>query len=144
MIVKVVNKSAYPLPEYKTLGSAGFDLRANLQRSITIPSGRHSIIPTGLFMELPEGTELQIRPRSGLAAKNGVTVLNSPGTIDSDYRDEICIILVNFGDQPFEVNPGDRVAQGVLKKYEKAEFKVVEKLEEKNNRGGGFGSTGVE
>ena len=143
MMVKIVNKSGYPIPEYKTLGSAGFDIRANLTKSISILPGRRSIIPTGLYVEIPEGFEIQIRPRSGLAFKNGISVLNSPGTIDSDYRDEICVILINLGDQPFEVNPGDRIAQGVLAKYEKAEFEVVEELEQNNNRGGGFGSTGV-
>lgn len=142
--IKVINKSGNPIPEYKTPGSAGFDFRANLSRSISILPGRHAIIPTGLFVEIPEGMEIQVRSRSGLAAKNGVLVLNSPGTIDSDYRDEICIILANLGDQPFEVKPGDRVAQGILAKHEKAEFVVVEKLDESTNRGGGFGHTGVE
>lgn len=142
MIVKVINKSEYGLPEYKTPGSAGFDLRANLAGSISILPGQRRLIPTGLFMEFPKGTELQIRPRSGLAVKHGITVLNSPGTIDSDYRDEICVILINLGDQPFEINPGDRIAQGVLKAYEVAEFEAVENLSD-NSRGGGFGSTGV-
>lgn len=144
MIVKVINKSNNQLPEYKTPGSAGFDFRANIPRSMSILPGRHAIIPTGLYVEIPEGFEIQVRSRSGLAAKNGVLVLNSPGTIDSDYRDEICIILANLGDQPFEINPGDRVAQGVLVKHEKAEFMVVEKLDQDNNRGGGFGHTGIE
>lgn len=144
MIVKVVNKSGNQLPEYKTQGSAGFDFRANLSRSMSILQGRHAIIPTGLYVEIPEGFEIQVRSRSGLAAKNGVLVLNSPGTIDSDYRGEICIILANFGDQPFEVNPGDRIAQGILTKYEKAEFVAVEELDQNTNRGGGLGHTGVE
>lgn len=144
MIVKIINKSGFELPEYKTPGSAGFDFRANLSRSMSILPGRHAIIPTGLYVEIPEGMEIQVRSRSGLAAKHGVCVLNSPGTIDSDYRDEICIILANLGDQAFEINPGDRIAQGVLAKYEKAEFTVVEELEQSNNRGGGFGHTGVE
>ena len=142
-IVKIINKSKYDLPEYKTSGSAGFDFRANLARPMAILPGRRAIIPTGLFMELPEGTELQIRTRSGLAAKHGVIVLNSPGTVDSDYRDEVCIIIANLGDQIFEINPGDRIAQGVLKIYETVEFEVVEKLTEESNREGGFGSTGI-
>lgn len=141
--VKVINKSKYDLPEYKTPGSAGFDLHANVSRSMSILPGRWGIIPTGLFMELPEGTELQIRSRSGLAAKYGVFVLNSPGTIDCDYRDEICIILANFGDKPFEINPGDRIAQGVLSVYEIAVFEITDKLSEKNDRKGGLGSTGI-
>ena len=145
MIVKIINKSGFELPEYKTPGSAGFDFRANLSRSMSILPGRHAIIPTGLYVEIPEGMEIQVRSRSGLAAKHGVCVLNSPGTIDSDYRDEICIILANLGDQAFEINPGDRIAQGVLAKYEKAEFTVVEELDLVTyNRGGGFGHTGVE
>lgn len=141
--VKVINKSKYDLPEYKTPGSAGFDFHANVARSMSILPGRWAIIPTGLYVEIPNGYEMQVRSRSGLSAEKGVFVLNSPGTIDSDYRGEVCIILANFGDQPFQVNPGDRIAQGLLKKYEIAEFQLTEKLDETNDRGGGFGSTGV-
>lgn len=141
--VKIINKSKYDLPEYKTPGSAGFDFHSNLARAMSIPSGRWAIIPTGIYIELPEDHELQIRSRSGLAAKQGVFVLNSPGTIDSDYKDEICIILANFSDQPFEIKPGDRIAQGVLKKYEKAEWEVVDEFTRDDDRGGGFGHTGI-
>lgn len=141
--VKIINKSKYDLPEYKTSGSAGFDIHANVARTVSILPGRWGIIPTGLFMELPEETYLQILSRSGLAAKKGVFVLNSPGIIDSDYRDEICIIIANFGDQPFEINPGDRIAQGIISVYEKAEFVEVSELTKDNDRGGGLGSTGV-
>lgn len=141
--VKVVNKSKYDLPNYQTPGSAGFDFHANVARPTSILPGRWGIIPTGLFMELPENTYLQVVSRSGLAAKKGVFVLNSPGIIDSDYRDEICVILANFGDQPFEVNPGDRIAQGILSNYEVANFESTETLSEGGERVGGFGSTGI-
>lgn len=144
MKVKVINKSKYDLPEYKTPGSAGFDFHASLSKSLTILPGRRAIIPTGLFMELPKGTYLKVQSRSGLALRNGIFVLNSPGTVDSDYRDEICVILANFGDQPFEVKPGDRIAQGIISKYEVAEFEEVTELSKEEDRGGGFGHTGVE
>lgn len=141
--VKVVDKSKFGLPEYKTPGSSGFDFHANLTEDLTLLPGEWKLIPTGLFFEIPVGYEIQVRPRSGLAVKYGVFVLNSPGTIDSDYRGEVCIILANFGSQPFLIQPGDRIAQGVLSSYEVAEFEVVSILGDEFNRGGGFGSTGV-
>lgn len=141
--IKVVNKSKYSLPQYETPGSAGFDFHANVARSLSILPGRWGIIPTGLFMELPKGTYLQILSRSGLAAREGIFILNSPGIIDSDYRDEILIIVANFGSQPFEIKPGDRIAQGIISKYESVQFEEVQELSNENNRGGGLGSTGI-
>lgn len=143
MKVKVINKSGYDLPEYKTPGSAGFDFRASIPDVMSVNPGKWVIIPTGIYVELPEGAELQVRSRSGITAKNGIFVLNSPGTVDSDYRDEIKVILANFGDYPFNIHPGDRIAQGVLSRYERAEFEVTTELSQTNNRGGGFGSTGI-
>ena len=142
----VINKSTNPDPEYATSGSSGFDFRANLSEPITIKVGKRALVPTGLFFELPDGFEIQVRPRSGLAAKNGVTVLNTPGTIDSDYRGEIKIILINLGDEDFVVNHGDRVAQGVVANVSAKNVVKLEKLEDitlNTERGsGGFGSTG--
>lgn len=142
MKVKIVNKSNHRLPEYATASSAGMDLKANVDSPVTIlPLGR-AIIPTGLSIALPEGTEAQIRPRSGLAAKSGITVLNTPGTIDADYRGEIKVILVNLSNEPYLVKPGDRIAQMVIAKYEKAEWHEVSVLDETERGEGGFGSTG--
>ena len=142
----VYNTSTNPDPEYATSGSSGFDLRANLETSIDIPAGQRAIIPTGLFFQISDNFEVQIRPRSGLAAKNGVTVLNTPGTIDADYRGEIKIILINLGNDVFQINHGDRIAQGVLsavtaKNY--VDFVKMSSISENTERGtGGFGSTG--
>lgn len=143
MRVKIQNDSKNDLPVYATPGSAGFDLRANVARSTMLLPGKRAIVPTGLHFDIPEGYEIQVRPRSGLAAKFGVTVLNTPGTIDSDYKDEVCVILVNFGEAPFEIKPGDRIAQGILAKVEKAEFTLVPEISKENDRGGGFGHTGI-
>jgi dUTP pyrophosphatase len=142
------NESNNPDPEYATNGSSGFDLRANLNESVTLKSGNRAIIPTGLYFEIPENFEIQIRPRSGLAAKNGVTVLNTPGTIDSDYTGEIKIILINHGDEDFTINHGDRIAQGVLASVlNKKIIKLTKQTNITSNteRGnGGFGSTGIQ
>ncbi len=143
MKVLIVNKSGNPMPAYATPGSAGLDLRAKLSEDVVIkPLGR-AIIPTGIYMALPVGYEAQIRPRSGLAAKSGITVLNSPGTIDSDYRGEICAILINLSDQPFTIHNGDRVCQMVIAKYESADIEEVSSLDETERGAGGFGHTGV-
>ena len=142
MKVKVVNSSAFALPEYQTPLSAGLDIRANLSESITLSPLERAMVPTGLFVELPEGYEMQIRPRSGLAAKHGITVLNSPGTIDADYRGEIKVILVNLSNIPFTIEPGERIAQMIVARYEQVEWQVVESLSETERGAGGFGSTG--
>ncbi len=143
MKVLIVNKSGNPMPAYATAGSAGLDLRANLTEEVVIkPLGR-AIVPTGIYMALPVGYEAQIRPRSGLAAKSGVTVLNSPGTIDSDYRGEVCAILVNLSDTPFTIHNGDRICQMVIAKYEAADISEVSTLDETERGSGGFGHTGV-
>ncbi|MCR5861207.1 dUTP diphosphatase [Flavobacterium sp. J372] len=143
MIIKIINKSNHPLPNYETIASAGMDLRANLTEPVTLtPLGR-AIIGTGLFIELPIGYEAQVRPRSGLAAKKGVTVLNSPGTVDADYRGEIGVILVNLSNEPFTVENGERIAQLVIAKHERAEWLEAELLTETSRGAGGFGSTGV-
>ena len=143
MKVKIVNKSHHQLPAYETIGSAGLDLRAYLKEPITLkPLGR-ALIPTGLFMELPLGYEAQVRPRSGLAIKKGIGVLNSPGTIDADYRGEICVILINFSTEDFVVQDGERIAQMVIAKHERVEWESVEILEETTRGAGGFGHTGV-
>ena len=140
--IRLVNKSGHDLPAYATEGAAGMDLRANLDEPVTIkPLGR-ALIPTGLFMEIPSGYEVQIRPRSGLANKHGITVLNTPGTIDCDYRGEVGVILVNLSDEPFTVQHGERIAQMVVAKYEKVELTVAEMLSETDRGSGGFGSTG--
>lgn len=142
MKVKIVNKSRWPLPSYATEKSAGMDLKADIHEPVTLaPLGR-AIIPTGIYLALPDGTEAQVRPRSGLAAKHGISVLNAPGTIDADYRGEVKVILVNLSDTPFVVNPGERVAQMVIAKYEKTEWDEVECLDETERGEGGFGSTG--
>ena len=142
MKVKVVNSSAFALPEYQTPLSAGLDIRANLAESITLSPLERAMVPTGLFVELPEGYEMQIRPRSGLAAKHGITVLNSPGTIDADYRGEIKVILVNLSNTPFTIEPGERIAQMIVARYEQVEWQAVESLSETERGAGGFGSTG--
>jgi dUTP pyrophosphatase len=142
MKIKIINRSQHPLPSYETIHSAGMDLRANLASPVTLkPLGR-AMIATGLFIELPEGYEAQIRPRSGLAAKKGVTVLNSPGTIDADYRGEIKVILVNLSNEDFIVENGERIAQMIIARHEKAEWEQAEVLIETERGSGGFGSTG--
>ncbi len=142
MKVKIVNRSPWPLPEYATIQSAGMDLKAAIDEPVVLSPLQRAMIPTGLYIALPEGTEAQVRPRSGLAAKHGVTVLNSPGTIDADYRGEIRVILVNLSDQPFTVSPGERIAQLVIARYERAEWDEVDVLDETVRGEGGFGSTG--
>ena len=142
MKVKVINKSSYPLPEYKTPGSAGVDLCANIEAPVSLRELERTLIPTGIFIQLPEGYEAQVRPRSGLAIKDGVTVLNTPGTVDCDYTGEIKVILVNLSRVPFVVKPGDRIAQMVFNKVEHGEFVEVETLDETERGSGGFGSTG--
>lgn len=143
MTINIINRSGHTLPNYETIASAGMDLRANLEESIVLaPLGR-AIVKTGLFIELPIGYEAQVRPRSGLAAKKGVTVLNSPGTIDADYRGEIGVILVNLSNEPFTIENGERIAQLIIAKHERAEWNEVEVLTETSRGEGGFGSTGV-
>ena len=142
MEVKVINKSNNPLPEYSTTQSAGMDLRAFITEPIILGALDRALIPTGLYIEMPESYEAQVRPRSGLAIKHGVTVLNSPGTIDADYRGEICVELVNISNKPYTVEPGERIAQLVFNKYEQAEFIEVEELSETERGEGGFGHTG--
>lgn len=143
--VKIFNKSHHPNPEYATSGSAGFDLRANISEPVTLSPLERKLIPTGLFFEIPEGYEGQIRPRSGLSLKKGITVLNSPGTLDSDYRLEAGVILINLSNQEANIEPGERIAQMIISKHEKAEFEILHDLEtfSKTNRSGGFGSTGT-
>ena len=143
MIVKLINQSHHPLPSYATAASAGMDLRANLSEPMILKSLERALVPTGLFIELPIGAEAQIRPRSGLAFKNGVTVLNSPGTIDADYRGEVKVLLVNLSTEPFTIQDGERIAQMVIAKHEQAEWEVVESLASSDRGAGGFGSTGV-
>ena len=141
MTINIINKSQHALPNYETIASAGMDLRANLSESITLkPLGR-AIVKTGLFIELPIGYEAQVRPRSGLAAKNGITVLNAPGTVDADYRGEIGVILVNLSADEFMINDGDRIAQMVIAKHETAVWDVAQQLTETDRGAGGFGST---
>lgn len=141
--IKVVNKSNNPLPSYSTVSSSGMDLRASLSQSINIAPGERALVPTGIYIQLPEGYEAQVRPRSGLALKHGITVLNSPGTVDADYRGEIKVLLVNLGNSIFTVNGGDRIAQIVFAKYEKGEFVEVDCLDETERADGSFGHTGV-
>tara|TARA_B110000459_G_scaffold107451_1_gene119308 strand:- start:756 stop:1190 length:435 start_codon:yes stop_codon:yes gene_type:complete len=143
MNVKVVNKSKHELPHYSTLSSAGMDLRANISVSISLKPLERTIVKTGIFMELPVGFEAQVRPRSGLAFKKGITVLNSPGTIDSDYRGEIGVILVNLSAEEFIIEDGERIAQMVIAKHEQAQWLEVNTLESSERGAGGFGSTGV-
>jgi dUTP pyrophosphatase len=142
MIINVINKSKHPLPEYATALSAGLDLKANLDTPVALKPLQRQLVPTGLFIELPAGYEAQIRPRSGLAFKNGVTVLNSPGTIDADYRGEVKVLLVNLSDTEFVVNDGERIAQMVIAKHEQISWQVVNELQDSERGAGGFGSTG--
>lgn len=143
MTVKIINKSQHELPNYETVASAGMDLRANLTTSIVLNPLERTIVKTGLFIELPIGFEAQVRPRSGLAAKKGVTVLNSPGTIDADYRGEIGVILVNLSNEPFVIENGERIAQLIIAKHERADWIEVQELSETSRGEGGFGSTGI-
>lgn len=142
MQVKIVNRSPYPLPAYATALSAGLDLKANLEQPLVLGSLERAIVPTGLYIALPAGYEAQVRPRSGLAAKHGITVLNSPGTIDADYRGEVCVILVNLSREPFEIVPGERIAQLVVASFEQVQWEAVEVLDDTVRGAGGFGSTG--
>lgn len=141
--VKVINKGNQPLPTYATPQSAGMDIRANIDGPITLNPLERRLIPTGLHIALPVGYEAQLRPRSGLALKHGITVLNSPGTIDSDYRGEIMALLINLSNEPFDINPGERIAQIVIEKHEQADFELVEVLDETERGEGGYGHTGV-
>jgi dUTP pyrophosphatase len=143
MQIKIINKSTHALPHYETIASAGMDLRANIQESIILKPMARAIVSTGLFLELPIGTEAQVRPRSGLAIKKGVTVLNAPGTIDADYRGEVGVILVNLSSEEFVVENGERIAQLVIAKHERAEWLQVDTLSESKRGEGGFGSTVV-
>lgn len=143
MNIKIINKSTHSLPEYETIASAGMDLRANLETAVTLKPLERVIIKTGLFIELPIGIEAQVRPRSGLAAKKGITVLNAPGTVDADYRGEIGVILVNLSKEDFKIENGERVAQLVIAKHERAAWQQVDVLGETERGVGGFGSTGV-
>ncbi len=141
--IKVVNKGHQPLPAYATPQSAGLDLRANLAEPVTLHPLERKLIPTGLHIALPDGYEAQVRPRSGLALKHGVTVLNSPGTIDADYRGEIMVLLINFSNQDFVINDGERIAQMVVARYEQVQFDTVDALDETQRGTGGYGHTGV-
>lgn len=143
MKVQIINRGHHPLPQYATEQSAGLDLRANLDGPVELKPLERKLIPTGLYMALPKGYEAQVRPRSGLAIKKGITVLNSPGTIDADYRGEICVILINLSDQPFLINDGERIAQMVIARHEQAEWEQVDVLDETERGAGGFGHSGV-
>jgi len=143
MTIKIINKSQHPLPNYETIASAGMDLRADLSAPITLAALGRVIVKTGLFIELPIGYEAQVRPRSGLAIKKGITVLNSPGTVDADYRGEIGVILVNLSNEDFVIENGERIAQLIITKHERAEWIEVQELSETSRGEGGFGSTGV-
>lgn len=142
MKVKIINKSKHNLPAYETIQSAGMDLRANIDEPVTIQPKQRVLIPTGLFIALPEGYEAQIRPRSGLAAKHGITVLNSPGTIDADYRGEIKVLLINHSEEPFEIKDSERIAQMVIAAYTRVEWEETDELDETTRGAGGFGHTG--
>lgn len=143
--IKIINRSHHPLPAYSTPESAGMDVRAFLPSgSVVLAPGQRALIPTGLYMQLPSGYECQIRPRSGLALRHGITILNSPGTIDADYRGEIGVIVVNCGEEPFTVNDGERICQMVIKEYVKARWESVSRIDETKRGDGGFGHTGVE
>ena len=143
MKIQVVNRGHQPLPAYATIQSAGMDLRANLEEPVVLHPLERRLIPTGLHIALPAGYEAQVRPRSGLALKHGITVLNTPGTIDADYRGEIGVVLVNLSDTDFEVNPGERIAQMVIAKHEQVDFEVVSELDETERGAGGYGHTGT-
>lgn len=142
MKVQIVNHSPYPCPAYATEQSAGLDLKANLEQPVVLQPLQRALIPTGLYIALPAGYEAQVRPRSGLALKHGITVLNSPGTIDADYRGELRVILVNLSDQPFEILPGERIAQMVVARFEQVEWEQADELDATERGAGGFGSTG--
>lgn len=142
MKVKIINKSHHQLPAYETIQSAGMDLRANLSEPVTIQPMQRCLVPTGLFIALPAGYEAQVRPRSGLAIKKGITVLNSPGTIDADYRGEICVILINLSSEAFVINDGERIAQMIISEYEQVNWTQVDVLDETERGVGGFGHTG--
>lgn len=141
--VKVINKGNQPLPTYATAQSAGMDLRANIDSAITLKPMERRLVPTGLYIALPEGYEAQVRPRSGLALKHGITVLNTPGTVDADYRGEIMVLLINFSTEAFVINAGERIAQMVIARHEQANFEEVEVLDETERGAGGYGHTGV-
>lgn len=143
MKVEIINKSKHQLPSYATILSAGMDIRANLEQPIELQPLQRALVPTGLFLALPAGFEAQVRPRSGLAIKKGITVLNSPGTIDADYRGEVCVILVNLSDEPFVIADGERIAQMVIARHEQVEWCEVEVLGDTERGAGGFGHTGV-
>lgn len=143
MKVQIINRSHHALPQYATPQSAGLDLRANLSSPIELQPLERKLIPTGLYIALPQGYEAQVRPRSGLALKHGISVLNSPGTIDADYRGEICVILVNLSEEPFIVNDGERIAQMVIARHEQAEWEQVDVLDQTERGAGGFGHSGV-
>ena len=140
MKIKVINRSAYALPQYETAGAAGMDVRADIRESIVLGPLERTLVPTGLYVEIPDGYEIQVRPRSGLAARHGISLANSPGTIDPDYRGEIKAILVNLSDEPFEIKPGERIAQLVVARFERAEWESVETLGETARGEGGMGS----
>ena len=141
--IKVVNKGKQPLPTYATAQSAGMDLRANIESPVTLKPMERRLVPTGLHIALPEGYEAQVRPRSGLALKHGITVLNTPGTVDADYRGEIMVLLINFSNEEFVINAGERIAQMVIARHEQAQFEEVEVLDETEGGAGGYGHTGV-
>jgi len=143
MTVKIINKSSHPLPSYETIASAGMDIRAYIAQPVVLKPMQRAIIKTGLYLELPIGTEAQVRPRSGLAAKKGITVLNSPGTIDADYRGEVGVILVNLSNEDFTIENGARIAQLVLASHQRAQWQQVSQLSDTDRGEGGFGSTGV-
>ena len=143
MKIQIINRSHHPLPQYATELSAGVDLRANIESPIELRPMERRLVPTGLFMALPPGYEAQVRPRSGLAIKHGITVLNTPGTIDADYRGEVCVILVNLSDEPFVIADGERIAQMVIARHEQAEWEPVEVLSETERGAGGFGHSGT-
>lgn len=143
MKVNIVNQSRFPLPQYATVHSAGLDLRANLEQSMVLKPLERTLVPTGLYIELPEGYEAQVRPRSGLAAKHGISIVNTPGTIDPDYRGEVKVILVNLSDMPFTLEPGERIAQMIIARFEHITWNEVESLSVTERGEGGFGHTGV-
>ena len=143
MKVRIINRSAFPLPEYATVNSAGMDVRANISEAVALGPLERAMIPTGLYMAIPSGYECQVRPRSGLAAKHGISVLNAPGTIDADYRGEVKVILVNLSNETFVIEPGERIAQIVVARHESVEWESVEVLDETSRGEGGFGSTGT-
>jgi dUTP pyrophosphatase len=143
MNIRIINRSKNSLPAYETIHSAGMDLRADLESTVLLNPMERKLIPTGLYIELPEGHEAQIRPRSGLAYKHGISIVNSPGTIDADYRGEIKVLLINLSTEPFEINSGDRIAQMIISKHEKVEWQQVKILNETTRGAGGYGHTGV-